>query len=49
MTTFEYKRVRYFAVDKAICIIQLVNTICVSLKTVRGVQLSIVGSLFTLI
>ena len=36
-----------FAVEKAIYIIQLDKTICISLKTVRGVQLSIVGTLFT--
>ena len=49
MTAFIYQRVWYFVVDKAIYIIQLDKTICISLKTVRGVQLSIVGSLFTLI
>ena len=49
MTEFEYQRVWYFVVDKAIYIIQLDKTICISLKTVRGVQLSIVGSLFRLI
>ena len=49
MTAFKYKRVCYFVVDKVIYIIQLDKTICISLKTVRGVQLSIVGSLLTLI
>ena len=49
MTAFKYKRQWYFVVDKAISIIQLDKTICISLKTVRGVQLSIDGSFFTLI
>ena len=49
MTAFQYSRVWYLVVDKAIYIIQLDKTICISLKTVRGVQLSMVGSLFTLI
>ena len=35
-----------FVVDKSVYIIQLDKTICKSLKTFRGVQLSIVGSLF---
>ena len=39
----------YAYVDRVIYIIQLDKTICISLKTVTGVQLSIVGSLFTLI
>ena len=36
-------------VEKSVYIIRLDRTICISLKTVRGAQLSIVGSLFTLI
>ena len=48
MTAFEYKRVWYFVVNKAIYIIQLHKTIYISLKTVRGAQLPIVGSLLTL-
>ena len=40
-------RVWYFVVEKAIYIIQLDKTICITLKAVRGVQLSIVGSSFT--
>ena len=43
MTAFKYWRVWYFVLDKEIYIIQLHKTICISLKTVRGVQLSIVG------
>ena len=49
MTAFKYERVWYLVVNKAIYIIQLDKTICISLKTVRDVQLPIVGSLFTLI
>ena len=49
MTAFEYSKIWYFVVNKAIHIIQLDKTICISLKTVRGVQLSIVGSLLPLI
>ena len=49
MTAFKYCRVCYFVVDKAIFIMQRDKTICISLKTVGGVQLSIVGSFFTLI
>ena len=44
--TFEYQKVWYFVGDKAIYIIQLDKTICISLKTVRGFHLSILGSLF---
>ena len=42
-------RVRYFVVGKAIYFTQLDKIISISLKTVRDVQLSIVGSLITLI
>ena len=49
ITAFGYQRVWYFVVNKAIYIIQLDKTICISLKTVRRVQLSMAGSLFTLI
>ena len=45
----EYQRVWYLLLKKAIYIIQLDKTICISLKTVGGVHLSIVGTLFTLI
>ena len=48
MTAFKYKSVCYFVVDKVICILQLDKTFCISLKIVRGVQLSIVGNLLTL-
>ena len=47
MTAFKYWRVWYFVVDKSVCIVQLHKTICISLKAVRVVHLSIVGSLFT--
>ena len=49
MIAFKYLRVWYFVVDKATYIIQLDKIICISMKTVRDVQLSIVGILFTLI
>ena len=49
MTALKYQRAWYFVVDKAIYIIQLDKIICISLKTVSSVQLSIVRSLFTLI
>ena len=44
MTAFKYKKVCYFVIYKVIYIIQLDKTICISLKTVRGLQLSIFGS-----
>ena len=49
MTAFKYRGHGILVVDKSFHIIQLDKTTCTSLKTVRGVQLSIVGSLFTLI
>ena len=50
MTAFKCKGyIWYVAVDKAIYITLLDKTIGLSLKTVRGSQLSIVGTLFTLI
>ena len=49
MTAFKYREYGIFVVDKSVYIIRLDKTICISLKTVRGVQLSIAGSLFTLI
>ena len=49
MTAFKYQRIWYLVVNKAIYIIQLDETTCISLKTARGVQLSIVGIFFTLI
>ena len=42
MTAFKYNRICNFFVDKVIYIIQLDKAICLSLKTVRGVQLSTV-------
>ena len=47
ITAFQVWRVWCFVVDKAFHIIQLHKTICISLTTVRGVQLSIGGCLFT--
>ena len=49
MTALKYYMVWYFVVGKAIHIIQLDKTIFISLKTVRGVHFSILGSLFSLI
>ena len=49
MTAFKYWRYGIFVVDKAVNITRLDKTICIALKTDRGVQFSIVGSLFTLI
>ena len=43
MTAFKYERVWYFVVDKALYIIKIDKTIGISLKTVRGAQLSKVG------
>ena len=42
MTAFKYCRVWCFVVNNAIYIIQLHKAICISLKTVKGVQISIV-------
>ena len=47
MTVFQYWKVWYFVVDKAIYIMQLHKTICITLETVGGLQLSTVGNLFT--
>ena len=49
MTAFKCYRVWYFVGDKAVYIIQLDKAICISQKSVIGVQLSKVGSFFTLI
>ena len=49
MTASKYNRVWYFVVEKAIYIIHLDKTICVSLKTVQDVHLSIFGNLCSLI
>ena len=49
MIASKYYRVWYFVVDKAIHIMQLDKTICISLKTVRCVHFSILGSLLSLI
>ena len=46
LTVFKCYGVWRFVVDKAIYIIKLDKTICLSLKNVRGVHLSMVGSLF---
>ena len=48
MTAFKYEKVCYFVADKVIYIIRFDKTICISLETVRGVQLSIVGNLLAL-
>ena len=50
MTAFKCKGyIWYVVVEKAIYIILLDKTIGLSLKTVRGSQLSIAGTLFTMI
>ena len=46
MAAFRYYRIWYFVVDKTGYIIQLDKTICISLKTVRCVQLSIAERFF---
>ena len=49
MTAFRYGEYGIFVVDKSVYITRLDKTICIHLETFRGVQLSIAGSLFTLI
>ena len=48
MTALKILQGMVFVVDKAIYIIQQDKRICMFLKTAGGAQLSIVGSLFTL-
>ena len=48
-TMTAFREYGIFVGDKSVHIIQLHKTICISLKTVRGVQSSIVESFLTMI